>query len=53
MVHAVMQSNGTLKNGMPQFFTEGVADLVQGDDDYNSEQRKFMIELANDTDTLQ
>ncbi|MBQ7476585.1 MAG: hypothetical protein IJT06_04240 [Selenomonadaceae bacterium] len=53
MVHAVMQSNGTLKNGMPQFFTEGVADLVQGDDDYNSEQRKFMIELANNTDTLQ
>ena len=52
MVHAVMQSNGTLKNGMPQFFTEGVADLVQGDDDYNSENRQNMITLANDSDTL-
>ena len=52
MVHAVMQSNGTLKNGMPQFFTEGVADLVQGDDDYNSEQRQNMITLVNNSDTL-
>ena len=38
MVHAVMLATGTLKRNMPQFFTEGIADLVQGDDDDNSEQ---------------
>ena len=52
MVHAVMFATGTLKNNMPQFFTEGIADLVQGDDDYNSDQREYMIELVNDSDTL-
>ena len=52
MVHAVMAATGTMKNGMPQFFTEGVADLVQGDDDYNSEQRNYMLFLTNDSDTL-
>ena len=52
MVHAVMEATGTMKNGMPQFFTEGVADLVQGDDDYNSEQRNYMMFLTNDSDTL-
>ena len=52
MVHAVMQATGTLKNGMPQFFTEGVADLVQGDDDYNSGQRDIMINLVNNPDVL-
>ena len=37
MVHAAMLANGTLKfSGMPQFFYEGVADLIQGDDDYNA-----------------
>ena len=52
MVHAVMFATGTLKNGMPQFFTEGIADVVQGDDDYNSDQRDNMITLVNDSDTL-
>ena len=52
LVHAIMQSNGTLKNGMPQFFTEGIADLVQGDDDYNSEQTGNMVTLVNNTKTL-
>ncbi|MBQ6975086.1 MAG: hypothetical protein IJQ16_00850, partial [Selenomonadaceae bacterium] len=52
MVHAVMQATGTLKNGMPQFFTEGIADLVQGDDDYNSGQRDIMINLVNNPNTL-
>ena len=52
MVHAVMFATGTLKKGMPQFFTEGIADLVQGDDDYNSEQRKNMIKLVNEPDIL-
>ena len=52
MVHAVMYATGTLKNGMPQFFTEGIADAVQGDDDYNSDQRENMITLVNESDTL-
>ena len=52
MVHAIMMSTGTFKNGMPQFFTEGIADLVQGDDDYNSDQSNNVIDLVNDTDTL-
>ena len=34
MVHAAMLIDGTLKlTGMPQFFFEGIADLIQGDDD--------------------
>ena len=34
MVHAAMFIDGTLKPlGMPQFFFEGIADLIQGDDD--------------------
>ena len=52
MVHALMFSNGTLKNSMPEIFTEGIADLVQGNDDYNSEQRDRMITLVNDSDTF-
>ena len=52
MVHAVMFATGTLKNGMPQFFTEGIADAVQGDDDYNSDQRSKMIDLVNNSETL-
>lgn len=52
MVHAVMFTTGTFKNNMPQFFTEGIADLVQGDDDYNSDQRGLMIELVNNPDAL-
>ena len=52
LVHAIMQSNGTLKNGMPQFFTEGIADLVQGDDDYNSDQHYNMTTLVNNPQTL-
>lgn len=52
MVHAVMFATGTLKENMPQFFTEGIADLVQGDDDHNSGMREHMIKIVNDSDTL-
>ena len=52
MVHALMFSNGTIKNSMPEIFTEGIADLVQGNDDYNSQQRDRMIKLVNDSDTF-
>ena len=37
MVHAAMMASGTLKQSdIPQFFGEGVADLIQGDEDYNA-----------------
>ena len=37
MVHAAMLASGTLKwSSMPKFFFEGVADLINGDDDYNA-----------------
>ena len=52
MVHAVMYATGTFKKGMPQFFTEGVADLVQGDDDDNAEQLTRIPTLVNNPDTL-
>ncbi|MBR3747404.1 MAG: hypothetical protein IKN27_10650, partial [Selenomonadaceae bacterium] len=35
LIHAVMFAAGLFKNNMPQFFTEGVAELNQGSDDYN------------------
>ena len=35
MIHAVMFGAGLFKKDMPQFFTEGVAELVQGLDDYD------------------
>ncbi len=53
MVHAIMLSTGTLKKNMPQFFTEGIADLVQGDDDDNSENIYKMKRFVEDTDRLE
>ena len=53
MVHAVMYSNGTSKKGMPEFFTEGIAELVQGDDDYNSEGVDIMKQFVADPSILE
>ena len=53
MVHAAMMASGTLKQSdIPQFFGEGVADLIQGDDDYNSEQTAIIRRFFSDSDTL-
>ncbi len=53
MVHAAMYASGTLKDiGMPQFFIEGIADLIQGDDDYNSAQTSHLRNIVNDSDTF-
>ncbi len=52
MVHAIMLSTGTFKNNMPQFFTEGIADVVQGDDDYNAGVYEDIIKFVNDSDTF-
>ena len=35
IVHAVMFGAGLFKKGMPEFFTEGIAELVAGLDDYD------------------
>lgn len=52
MVHAVMFAAGLFKEGMPQFFTEGVAELVHGSDDYNSDRTDYILELAQDSARL-
>ena len=48
LVHATMQASGTMKRGMPEFFTEGVAELVHGVDDYSGLRSKALLELAAD-----
>ncbi|MBQ7630104.1 MAG: hypothetical protein IJS81_07835, partial [Selenomonadaceae bacterium] len=53
MVHAAMLASGTLKlSGMPHFFVEGVADLVQGDDDYNSARTTQIRNFLANPDSL-
>ncbi|MBO6305730.1 MAG: hypothetical protein J6M62_11760 [Selenomonadaceae bacterium] len=59
MVHAVMYSNGTAKiyenNGvvtMPEFFTEGIAELVMGLDDYDGGNMERIEKLAADKSAL-
>ena len=52
LVHAVMQANGVLKDGMPEFFTEGVAELVHGLDDYDSNHTDTLLSLASDASYL-
>ena len=61
MVHAVMQGNGTIKTynektssvvGMPEFFTEGVAELVMGLDDYDANNVQDIQSLATNREKL-
>lgn len=52
MIHAVMFAAGLFKEDMPQFFTEGVAELVHGSDDYNSNSLEDVTELAQDSARL-
>ncbi|HCB93881.1 MAG TPA: hypothetical protein DEP57_08805 [Selenomonas sp.] len=61
MVHAVMQGSGTLKGyepqtssvvGMPEFFTEGVAELVMGLDDYDGQNKEDILSRANNREQL-
>ena len=47
LIHAVMQASGTLKEGMPEFFTEGVAELVHGLDDYDGNYYDVILDLAS------
>ena len=52
LIHAVMQGSGTLKNDTPEFFREGVAELVQGLDDFDSKVTQTIAELAQDSARL-
>ncbi len=52
MIHGAMFAAGLFKNSMPLFFIEGVAELVQGQDDYNSNQTENVTELAQDSERL-
>ena len=51
LIHAVMQANGIIKEGMPEFFTEGVAELVHGLDDYDGLSTDTILELAESPTT--
>lgn len=51
-IHAVMFASGTFKKDMPEFFTEGIAELVQGDDDYDANYTDTILNLAVDSDLL-
>ena len=53
LVHATMLATGTLKNGMPQFFTEGIAEVVQGVDDYVSGRVEYIKSFVSDPSTLE
>ncbi|MBR4382878.1 MAG: hypothetical protein IKP64_04905, partial [Selenomonadaceae bacterium] len=52
LVHATMQASGTMKNGMPEFVTEGLAELIHGVDDYSGLRTTSMLELAADPERL-
>ena len=53
MVHAAMLIDGTLKPlGMPQFFFEGIADLIQGDDDAIAGQTETIKNFFEKPETL-
>ena len=53
LVHATMLATGTLKNGMPQFFTEGIAEVVQGVDDYVSGRVEYIKSFVSDPSILE
>ena len=53
LVHAVMSTTGTLKKGMPQFFTEGIAEVVQGEDDFVGNKVYLIQELVDSPSLLQ
>ncbi len=52
MVHATMHSLGLMKKDMPQFFTEGIAEVVEGEDDSSAGRTGDIATLVNDSDTL-
>lgn len=53
LVHGVMNATGTLKKGMPQFFTEGIAEVVHGEDDFVGNKVDLIQELVASPSLLQ
>lgn len=51
LVHATMTAMGIMKNDMPQFFTEGIAEAVHGAEDCLG-RSDDIVTLVNDSDTL-
>ena len=49
---AVMYATGTIKNDMPQFFVEGIADSTNGGDDYNAQHLEDMKSFVENPSTL-
>jgi len=52
LIHAVMQGSGMIKQNMPEFFTEGIAELVHGLDDFDSNAKQKITGLAQDSARL-
>ena len=52
LIHAVMFGKGLLKDNLPEFFTEGVAELVHGLDDYDAANTEDIFDLANSYSSL-
>lgn len=53
MIHAVMMTSCTLRGTMPEFFTEGVAELIHGLDDFDSNYNDRVLKLAEDNELLE
>ena len=52
LIHAVMQGSGMIKQNMPEFFTEGIAELVHGLDDFDGNATQRIAALAQDSALL-
>ncbi len=52
LIHAVMQGSGMIKQNMPEFFVEGVAELVSGLDDFDGASTQRITGLAQDSARL-
>ena len=52
LIHAVMYGKGIIKGSTPEFFSEGVAELVHGLDDYDGQNTADILALASSYDSL-
>lgn len=52
LIHATMFGKGIIKNNSPEFFTEGVAELVQGLDDAEAQETTTITNLAENSERL-
>ncbi|MBR6013893.1 MAG: hypothetical protein IK062_08960 [Selenomonadaceae bacterium] len=52
LIHATMFGKGIIKDNSPEFFTEGVAELVQGLDDSEAQETDTITSLAENSEKL-